>query len=582
VNDTETVLSFGARRWRVRGLPKNLAVGVLKVNVMVSQDDLFHVDTLDLYNARARAVFLNSASVELRTHEDTLKGELGRVLLKLEQLQDETIQKTLAPERPAHPNMTESEREAAMTLLKAPDLVERILADFTRCGLVGEATNTLTAYLAATSRKLDAPLGVVVQSSTAAGKTSLMDAVLAFIPEEDKVKYSAMTGQSLYYLGEKSLKHKVLALAEEEGAQKAAYALKLLQSEGELTIASTGTDASGNLITQEYRVEGPTALITTTTAIDVDEELMNRCLVLAVDEGREQTRAIHARQRLKRTLEGLRAKQQKQDLLALHQNAQRLLQPLAVVNPYADKLTFLDDRTRTRRDHEKYLTLIDTIALLHQHQRPIKTLTQGERTVRYIEAAASDILCATALAHEVLGRSLDELPPQTRRLLAEIALLVRKRAAEQKLIRRAVRFTRRELREHLGWGDTQLKVHLARLVDMELVLTHRGLAGLFDYELVYDGDLSGAPHLSGLIEPQALAHEYDAARSGVNEARSAPGRGAVGPKAGDGREDNSAAKPLAARPPEESAPAKAKTLIPNGNGHAMPYTHVPLPSGHAA
>ena len=90
---------------------------------------------------------------------------------------------------------------------------------------------------------------------------------------------------------------------------------------------------------------------------------MNRCLVLAVDEGREQTRAIHARQRAKRTLEGLQARQQKQDILALHRNAQRLLQPLAVVNPYADRLTFLDDRTRTRRDHEKYLTLIDTIAL---------------------------------------------------------------------------------------------------------------------------------------------------------------------------------------------------------------------------
>jgi DNA primase catalytic core len=580
VNDTETVLTFGARRWRVRGLPRNLAVGVLKVNVMVSQDDAFHVDTLDLYNARARAVFLTQASIELRAPEDTLKGELGRVLLKLEQLQDEAIQKALEPENPSHPDMTDSEREAALALLKAPDLLERILADFARCGMVGEATNTLTAYLAATSRKLDAPLGVVVQSSTAAGKTSLMDAVLAFIPEEDKVKYSAMTGQSLYYLGEKSLKHKVLALAEEEGAQKASYALKLLQSEGELTIASTGTDASGNLITQEYRVEGPTALITTTTAIDVDEELMNRCLVLAVDEGREQTRAIHERQRMKRTLEGLRSRQEKQDTLTLHQNAQRLLQPLAVVNPYADRLTFLDDRTRTRRDHEKYLTLIDTIALLHQHQRPIKTLSQGERTVSYIEATAADILQATKLAHEVLGRSLDELPPQTRRLLCQIGQLVQRRAAEHKLQRRAVRFTRRELREHLGWGDTQLKVHLARLVDMELLLAHRGPVGLFDYELVYDGDHGGAPHLSGLIDAQALS--YDSAWSGVSDAQSPSSRDAVGAQAGDGRESASAVTPLTARLMEESAPPKPKPHIVSGNGRTVPYTH-PLPlAAHAS
>ena len=69
-----------------------------------------------------------------------------------------------------------------------------------------------------------------------------MDAVLAFVPEEQRVQYSAMTGQSLFYMGETDLKHKVLAIVEEEGAAAASYALKLLQSEGELTIASTGKD----------------------------------------------------------------------------------------------------------------------------------------------------------------------------------------------------------------------------------------------------------------------------------------------------------------------------------------------------
>jgi hypothetical protein len=86
------------------------------------------------------------------------------------------------------------------------------------------------------------PLAIVVQSSSAAGKSSLMDAVLAFMPEEERIKYSAMTGQSLFYMGETNLKHKILAIAEEEGASRASYALKLLQSEGELTIASTGKD----------------------------------------------------------------------------------------------------------------------------------------------------------------------------------------------------------------------------------------------------------------------------------------------------------------------------------------------------
>ena len=71
---------------------------------------------------------------------------------------------------------------------------------------------------------------------------------------------------------------------------------------------------------------------------------MNRCLVLSVNESREQTQAIHAAQRAKRTLQGLQNKLEKERVISLHRNAQRLLKPLQVINPYADQLTFLDDK----------------------------------------------------------------------------------------------------------------------------------------------------------------------------------------------------------------------------------------------
>ncbi len=128
-------------------------------------------------------------------------------------------------------------------------------------------------------------------------------------------------------------------LAEEEGASRAAYALKLVQSEGELSIASTGKDtASGRLVTHTYSVKGPTAIVLTTTAIDVDEELLNRCLVLTVDEDRAQTQAIHQAQRHAQALTGLTARAQRERVVALHRDAQRLLEPLAVVNPYAESV----------------------------------------------------------------------------------------------------------------------------------------------------------------------------------------------------------------------------------------------------
>lgn len=581
VSEDEVVMHFGDRRYRIRGLAKNLSYETLKVNVLVSRGEIYYVDTFDLYAARARHQYLLHAAAELAVREDIVKADLGRVLLKLEAVQDARIKAALKVE-PETPPMSDAEKTAALDLLKSSGLLNRIIADFSAIGVVGEATNKLVGYLAAVSRKLDRPLAVVIQSSSAAGKSSLMDAVLALMPGEEKVKYSAMTGQSLFYMGETNLKHKILAIAEEEGASRASYALKLLQSEGELTIASTGKDPNtGNLITQQYRVEGPVMIFLTTTAIEIDEELLNRCIVLSVDEGRQQTEAIHVLQRRKRTLAGLMARHDKDNLVQLHRNAQRLLRPLAVVNPYADQLTFLSDKTRTRRDHEKYLTLIDTIALLHQHQRPVKTAQHCGQVLEYIEVTLADIDAANRLAHDVLGRSLDELPPQTRRLLVAILDYVKAQTEAQQVRRADFRFSRKEIRTATGWGDTQLKLHFARLTELEYLLAHRVPRGQgFEYELLYDGEGGAAPHLSGLIDAQTL--HYDGARSGQNDARSASGRGVAGVQSAPGRAGESAQDPHGASVPEDCPETSGKTHLHKGNGNPPSYAPLPLAAAGVA
>jgi len=523
-DEQQLIIAFGERRYRVRGMPKQLTEA-LKVNVLVTCSGAqeltpaaaaeaglhpamgLHVDTLDLYQAKARAAFAKLASLELSVEETVIQHDLGRLLLKLEQVIDERARAAQAPSVAPLPTMSADETAAALAFLPDEKLIERIAGDFERVGLVGEPSNALVAYLACISRKLASPLAVLIQSTSAAGKSTLMDAVLTLVPEEDRVHYSAMTGQSLFYLGEQEIKHKILAIAEEEGVRQAAYALKVLQSQGELTIASTGKDpATGMLITQQYRVEGPVMLFLTTTAIDVDEELTNRCLVLTINESREQTRAIQARQRARRTLAGLMAKDEVETIHRLHRNAQCLLRPLAVVNPYAERLTFLDDRTRTRRDHAKYLTLIEAVALLQQHQREVKALMRDGATIEYIEVTLEDIALANELAHEVLGRSLDELPPQTRRVLGVIEAMVEEQCRERSIARTDARFTRRELRARCGMSDTAVRIHLERLVAMEYVRPVAGRSGQrFEYELLFDGELErSAPQMIGLIDVDAL------------------------------------------------------------------------------
>jgi hypothetical protein len=260
-------------------------------------------------------------------------------------------------------------------------------------------------------------------------------------------------------------------------------------------------------------------------------------------------------------LEGLLADQQRAGVVNVHQDAQRLLEPVLVVNPFAEQLTFADARTRTRRDHVKYLTLIRAIALLHQHQRTRRHTTTPEgRRVAYIEATVADVALANRLAHEVLGRSLDELPPQTRRLLELLDGIVAERAADKSVDRDQVRLTRRELREQTGWSDTALKVHLARLVDLELVLAHRpDRGGVFCYELAWDGTgRAGERFLIGLADPAAL--RYDDTRSGPEPAWSGPGQGPVSPRSGGGQGDIEATKLLSHNGFEPSRTAG------NGNG----------------
>jgi len=566
VKDEEVVIAFGDRRYRVRGLNKNLSVNQLKVNVLVNRGDALHVDTFDLYAHKARAGFIRQAAIELGLKDDIIKADLGQVLLKLEALQEEHIKRELAP-KTKDVSLDVEERDQAFALLKSPDLLQRILDDFHTAGVVGEETNKLVGYLASVSRKLDKPLAIIIQSTSAAGKSSLMDAVLNMIPEEERVQYSAMTGQSLFYMGETNLKNKILAIAEEEGAENASYALKLLQSEGVLTIASTGKDeTSGTLVTKEYRVEGPVMLFLTTTAIDIDEELMNRCLVLTVNESREQTQAIHAIQRQQQTLEGLLQHEDKKQLIQLHRNAQRLLKPLLVANPFAEQLTFLDDKTRTRRDHMKYLTLIRSIALLHQYQREIKRVKHHGQVLDYIEVTIEDIEIANRLAHEVLGRTLDELPPQTCTLLKQIKAMVKSACEEQGIEQAHYRFTRRDVRGYAGWSDFQIKKHMIRLQELEYVLIHRGSRGQsFVYELLYDGELNEHKHLMGLIDVEKL--RYDEKKAPRKQTKEPSSRPQVAAKAPPGSTGKNSVNPNADNDLDEDKPqtGEKEPIAPKSN-----------------
>lgn len=477
------VFTLGSRTYRVRGLSA-FGVDRMRVNVRVEQGDRFHVDTFDLYSALSRRRFLDeAASVLGESDAAALAKEIAGVIDALER--ERLALRAKGKGETTQAPMSAAEREEALAFLRDPKLTERLTSDFAAVGCVGEESAMLVGYLAALSRKLDEPLSVIFCARSGAGKSNLQDRICELLPPEDVIRYTRITGQALFYQDENALVHKALAIDEEEGAAQAAYSLRNLQSGGFLTVSATRTDPqTGKHKADTYRVNGPTAIFLTTAHPEaLDYETRNRFLILTVDESKEQTRKILERQRWAETLDGLIAKDQRAAVLRRHHNAQRLLEPLPVVNPLALSLAYPADRLILRREQKKYLALIKAIALFHQHQRKRKTAQVDSGSVEYIEVAESDIALASSLAAGLLRRNLDELAPPTRSLLGDIRRLMAGKTGPDAF------FDRRQIQKATGLSLWHIKLYLAQLIEYEYVAPVYGRKGKrYLYELLWDGE----------------------------------------------------------------------------------------------
>ena len=412
-------VTYGLRRYEIHGLEKGARK--LKATVRIEHAGKLHVDTLDFYSARARRTLAQDICRIFEQPAETIEADINKLMLACENYNPDEHKPRPSDSDPVS-QLSPKERKEAEAFGKNPDLIKQILADYETCGLVGEKYNKLLCYLAAISRKMDEPISVLILSSSGAGKTALQDATLAFCPPEDVVKLTSLSGKALFYKDEFSLKHKILALEEGDGAEDASYAIRNLISSGVLVIEATIKDIlTGRMTTMENRVEGPTVVFLTTTDPNTDSETKSRFWILSVDEGRPQTRAILSSQRQARSLLGLAGNSQTNSILRKHQNFQRLLESIPVVNPYAEYLGYSDDRLQGRRDQPKYLNLIEAIALLRQMQKPIQSFLHNGKTIRYIEVDLEDIDVANKLTAHILGKSLDELSSPARQLLILLA-----------------------------------------------------------------------------------------------------------------------------------------------------------------
>jgi DNA primase catalytic core len=462
-------------------------MGRLRVTVKVTRGNLFHVDTLDLYASRSRSEFAKRVSKVFSAEAAAVEAALLALVVEAEKKADCDVDEALA--QPAA--MSDSERAEAMALLRRVDLLDQVARDIDALGYVGEETNKRLLYLVAISRKLDDPLSAIVLSQSGAGKSGLTEVIEKLCPPEDVVLLTRLTPQSLYYVEPGFLDRKLVIVEERYGSIEADYSIRVLQSRKKLIAAAPVKDPStGNMKTRIFTVEARAAFIEATTAVSVNHENATRCFELTMDESAEQTRRIHERMSLLRTEAGLRLRREADAISRRHWNAQRLLDTLPVVVPYADKLSFPSAWLRTRRDYARFLNLIEVSAFLHQHQR--------ERRGGAIVASTADYAVAYALAVEVLADTLSDLRKPLREALERVRGLSLKGGGT---------VSRREIREALSMPDSTVRRWLADLVELEYLAQveagAKGAGKTSRYRLVPLETQRNAP--LGLLSPEDLA-----------------------------------------------------------------------------
>ncbi|WP_198674162.1 CHC2 zinc finger domain-containing protein [Chitinophaga alhagiae] len=389
------------------------------------------------------------------------------------------------------PTLSPAQRQAAIHYLQQPNLLRRTSDDIGASGIVGEETNRLIAYLVYSSRKQATPLHVMFLGASGSGKTYLQEKVSDLVPAEEKIEITQVTENAFYYFKQDELKHKLLLIEDLDGAESSLYPLRELQSKKRISKTVTIKDTKGNLKTITVVVEGPVSVSGCTTREKLYEDNANRCLLLYVDGSAEQDGRIMAYQT--RASAGQIDHGKEQAIKALLRNVQQVLQPVRVVNPYAQHITLPSEIFKPRRTMTLLLAFIEAVTFYHQYQRAQKKDGGGQP---YIETTPEDIRAALHLLKEVLFSKGDELAKATRIFLEQLKVYLQRSGAES--------FIPQEVRRHLRLQPRTLQRYIRELCQygyLRAVGSYQHRRG-YEYAVIDGGEYQ---RLKGAIDGQLQA-----------------------------------------------------------------------------
>ena len=432
----------------------------LRVNLLVQKEGdtmRYYQDDVNLYSNLQLQRYIKGATEELDISTTVMKTTLRRLQLQLEEYRLQEIERERKALQPSVYRMTREEEIKAGNFLLSRDLVKNTMKAIEKTGLVGEERNGLLLFFLYLSRFTDEPLHAIIFGKSGSGKTYLQTRVSECLPQESLRTITSLTENTLYYSEKDFWKHKVLLIEDLEGVYQAFLPLRELMSRQTITKLTTDKDIKGNNVQRVLVVEGPVCVSGATTNTQIYEDNANRSFLLHVDETPDHAQAVMHYQR--RQQAGLVNEKEQNTWRQLLRNAQRLLRPVKVINPYAIELDIPQCVFKKLRTNMHYLRLIEIITFYHQKQRQWKK--DGSGTL-YIETTLQDIGWANYLIKDSLLRKSDELSGQVRQFFEGLKSLAgsERRSIYAKQVREHFRMhpmkTNRYLRELEQRGYLQL------------------------------------------------------------------------------------------------------------------------------
>lgn len=365
---------------------------------------------LDLYNDVQVEKLIRKAAERLEVGTLQITKSIADITRQLELYRLQQLEEQQTKTEKQKKILTPDEREEATTFSSEKDLLKRTNDLIGKSGVIGEEKNRMRMFIIFLTRLMENPLHIISFGSSGAGKSHLQEKVAELIPEEDKVPSTSFTSNALYYMGEYDLQHKIILIEDMDGAEPVLYALRELISKKHIIKLVPQKDSKGVTKTMVFKVKGPVTVAGCTTQERIYEDNANRSFLIYIDESKEQDEKIMEYQRSISAGKINRAEENR--IKEFLQNVQRIMQPVKVINPYAEFLKIPDEVLKPRRSNAHYLHFIEAITFYKQHQREKQTdKATGEV---FIETTLEDIAEANELMKDILLRKADELSGATR------------------------------------------------------------------------------------------------------------------------------------------------------------------------